>query len=183
MDFKVAGTRAGITALQLDIKTTGLPRALLAEAVAQAREARLTILDAMAKVLPAPRTTLSPYAPRIITIQINPDKIRDIIGPGGKVINKITAETGTKIDIEQDGRVSIASVDEEAARRAVGMIEAITKEVQVGDTYRGRVTRLMNFAFGDAPGKEGLVHISEPSYTPVSRVEDVVRSATRSTSR
>ena len=177
MDFKVAGTRAGITAIQLDIKTTGLPRALFAEAVAQAREARLAILDAMAKVLPAPRTTLSPYAPRIITIQISPDKIRDIIGPGGKVINKITAETGTKIDIEQDGRVSIASVNEEAARRAVAMIEAITKEVQVGDTYRGRVTRLMNFgAFVEMlPGKEGLVHISELSYTPVSRVEDVVK--------
>jgi polyribonucleotide nucleotidyltransferase len=115
MDFKVAGTRAGITAIQLDIKSAGLSHALVAEAVAQAREARLVILDAMAKVLAAPRTTLSPYAPRIITVQINPEKIRDIIGPGGKVINKITAETGTKIDIEQDGRVMVASVDEAAA--------------------------------------------------------------------
>lgn len=177
MDFKVAGTRAGITAMQLDVKTAGLSRTLVAEALAQAREARVTILDVMAKALPAPRTTLSPYAPRIITIQINPDKIREIIGPGGKVINKITAETGTKIDIEQDGRVSIASVDENAARRAVAMIEAITKEVAVGESYKGRVTRLMNFgAFVELlPGKEGLVHISELAYTPVNRVEDVVK--------
>jgi polyribonucleotide nucleotidyltransferase len=177
MDFKVAGTRQGITALQLDIKIAGLSRQQIAEALAQAREARLVILDTMAEALPAPRTALSPYAPRILTIQINPDKIRDIIGPGGKIINKITAETGTKIDIEQDGRVMIASVDEAAARRAVGMIEAITKEVQVGDTYRGRVTRLMNFgAFVEIlPGKEGLVHISELSYAPVGRVEDVVK--------
>jgi polyribonucleotide nucleotidyltransferase len=177
MDFKVAGTRAGITAIQLDIKTAGLSHALVGEAFAQAREARLVILDTMAGVLAAPRTTLSPYAPRILTVQINPEKIRDIIGPGGKVINKITAETGTKIDIEQDGRVMIASVDEAAARRAVQMIEAITKEVQVGETYKGRVTRLMNFgAFVEfLPGKEGLVHISELSYTPVGRVEDVVK--------
>ncbi len=177
MDFKVAGTRVGVTALQLDIKTTGLSRQIFADALAQAREARLTILDAMAKTLAAPRTTLSVYAPRILTIQINPDKIRDIIGPGGKIINKITAETGAKIDVEQDGRVSVASVNEDAARRAVAMIEAIVREVQIGETYRGRVTRLMNFgAFVEIlPGKEGLVHISELAYNRVNKVDDVVK--------
>ncbi|MDR7484167.1 MAG: polyribonucleotide nucleotidyltransferase [Armatimonadota bacterium] len=177
MDFKVAGTRRGVTALQMDIKIAGLSRTILAEALAQAREARMVILDAMAQAIPAPRTILSPYAPRILTIQINPEKIREVIGPGGKVINKITAETGTKIDIEQDGRVTIASVNEEAARRAAAMIEALVHEVQVGDTYRGRVTRLMNFgAFVElSPGKEGLVHISELSYDHVNKVEDVVK--------
>jgi polyribonucleotide nucleotidyltransferase len=177
MDFKVAGTRMGITAVQLDLKISGLAPKVLAEALAQAREARLTILDVMAKAIPAPRTALSPFAPRILTIQINPEKIRDIIGPGGKVINKITQDTETKIDIEQDGRVTIASVNEEAARRAATMIEAIVKEVQVGETYKGRVTRLMNFgAFVEIlPGKEGLVHISELSYDHVNKVEDVVK--------
>jgi len=177
MDFKVAGTRKGITAVQLDIKTAGLTREVLADALAQARDARLKILDIMAQTIPAPRTTLSPYAPRIVTIQINPDKIREVIGPGGKIINKITAETGAKIDIEQDGRVSIASVNEDAARRAAQMIEALVREVQVGETYRGRVTRLMNFgAFVEIlPGKEGLVHISELSYDRVNKVEDAVK--------
>ncbi len=177
MDFKVAGSRAGVTAVQLDIKIAGLSRQILADALAYARDARLKILDEMAKAIPAPRTSLSAYAPRILTIQINPDRIRDIIGPGGKIINKITADTGAKIDVEQDGRVSIASVDEEAARRAVQMIEAIVKEVQVGEAYRGRVTRLMNFgAFVEfLPGKEGLVHISDLAYERVNRVEDVVK--------
>ncbi|MBI3998545.1 MAG: polyribonucleotide nucleotidyltransferase [Armatimonadetes bacterium] len=177
MDFKVAGTRQGITAIQLDIKTGGLSRKVLAEALAQAREARLVILDAMASVIPAPRTTLSAYAPRIFTIQINPDKIRDLIGPGGKTINKITADTDTKIDVEQDGRVTIASINEDGARRAIAMIEGIVREVEVGQAYKGRVTRLMNFgAFVEIlPGKEGLVHISELAYDRVNRVEDVVK--------
>ncbi len=177
MDFKVAGTREGVTALQMDIKTSGIPLEVFAEALEQAREARLVVLQAMSDALPAPRTALSAHAPRILTLQINPDKIREIIGPGGKVINKITADTGTKIDIEQDGRVMVASVDEEAARRAVAMIEAIVREVQVGETYQGRVTRLMNFgAFVEIlPGKEGLVHISELAYTRVNKVEDVVK--------
>jgi polyribonucleotide nucleotidyltransferase len=177
MDFKVAGTRQGVTALQLDMKVGGLSRAVLAQALAQARTARMTVLDAMASAIPAPRAGLSPYAPRILTIQINPERIRDIIGPGGKIINKITAETGTKIDIEQDGRVMIASVNEEAAARAAQMIEAIVREVQVGETYRGRVTRLLNFgAFVEIlPGKEGLVHISELSYDHVNKVDDVVK--------
>ncbi len=177
MDFKVAGTRDGVTALQMDIKIKGLSRELLAQALAQAREARLYILDRMLEVIPAPRTTLSPYAPRILTIEINPEKIREVIGPGGKVINKITAETGAKIDIEQDGKVHIASVDEQAARRAMQMIEEIVREVRVGEMYLGRVTRLMNFgAFVEVlPGKEGLVHISELADGRVGRVEDVVK--------
>jgi len=177
MDFKVAGTRDGITAMQLDLKIAGLSRDLLTRALAQAREARLFILDRMAAVIPAPRTSLSPYAPRILTIEINPEKIREVIGPGGKVINKITAETGAKIDIEQDGKIHIASVDEQAARRAMQMIEEIVREVKVGEMYLGRVTRLMNFgAFVEVlPGKEGLVHISELADGRVGRVEDVVK--------
>ena len=177
MDFKVAGTRDGITALQMDIKIKGLSRDLLAKALAQAREARLFILERVLEVIPAPRTTLSPYAPRILTIEINPERIREVIGPGGKVINKITQETGAKIDIEQDGRIHIASVDEQAARRAMQMIEEIVREVKVGEMYLGRVTRLMNFgAFVEVlPGKEGLVHISELADGRVGKVEDVVK--------
>ena len=177
MDFKVAGTRMGVTALQMDIKIKGLSRDVLGQALEQARQARLVILDAMAGVIAEPRAQLSPFAPRIITIEINPEKIREVIGPGGKVINKITAETGVKIDIEQDGRVLIASTDEEAAKRATAMIEAIVREVKVGEIYLGRVTRLMNFgAFVEVlPGKEGLVHISELSDSRINRVEDVVK--------
>jgi len=178
MDFKVAGTRTGVTAVQLDIKTAGLRRDVLAQAMAQAHDARLAILDVMAQAIAEPRATLSPYAPRIITIEINPEKIREVIGPGGKVINKITAETGVKIDIEQDGRVNVASVDEDAARRAIKMIEDIVREVKVGEIYTGRVTRLMNFgAFVEVlPGKEGLLHVSELGEGErVERVEDAVK--------
>jgi len=177
MDFKVAGTRAGVTAVQLDVKNKGLSRDVVRQTFQQAREARMTILDAMARAIAAPREELSRFAPRIITIEINPDKIREVIGPGGKVINKITAETGVKIDIEQDGRVLIASVDEEAARKAREMIEAIVREAKVGETYTGRVTRLMNFgAFVEVlPGKEGLVHISELAEGRPEKVEDVVK--------
>jgi len=177
MDFKVAGTRDGITALQMDIKIKGLSRDLLHPALAQARQARLSILDRMAEALPAPRSQLSPYAPRILTIEINPDKIREVIGPGGKVINRITQETGAKIDIEQNGRIAIAAVDEQAARRAMQMIEEIVREVKAGEMYLGRVTRLMNFgAFVEVlPGREGLVHISELSDDRVGKVEDVVK--------
>lgn len=177
MDFKVAGTRDGVTALQMDIKITGLRREIFRQALAQAREARLRILDLIERTIPAPRPNLSPYAPRIMTIAINPDRIREVIGPGGKVINKITAETGVKIDIEQDGRILIASADEEAALRARRMIEDIVKEAKPGEVYRGRVTRLMNFgAFVEIfPGKEGLVHISELAPNRVNKVEDVVK--------
>lgn len=177
MDFKVAGTRVGVTALQMDTKVRGLSRDVMRQALEQARQARMIVLDAMARVIPEPRPQLSPYAPRIFTIEINPEKIREVIGPGGKVINKITAETGVKIDIEQDGRVLIASVDEAAAKKAVQMIEAIVREVKVGEMYLGKVTRLMNFgAFVEVlPGKEGLVHISELSESRVNKVEDVVK--------
>ena len=177
MDFKVAGTRDGITALQMDIKIKGLPRVLFERALAQAREARLEILDLIERTIPAPRPTMSPYAPRILTIYINPDRIREVIGPGGKVINKITAETGVKIDIEQDGRVLIASANENAAAAAQRMIEDIVKEAKPGEVYKGKVTRLMNFgAFVEIfPGKEGLVHISELANHRVGRVEDVVK--------
>ena len=177
MDFKVAGTRDGVTALQMDIKIRGLSREIFRPALAQAQDARLRVLDVITRTLPAPRPNLSPYAPRILTIHINPEKIREVIGPGGKVINKITAETGVKIDIEQDGRVLIASVNEEAAARAKRMVEDIVKEAKPGEVYRGRVTRLMNFgAFVEIfPGKEGLVHISELSTHRVGRVEDVVK--------
>ena len=177
MDFKVAGTQRGVTALQMDVKNKGLSREILASALEQARQARVVILEAMTRVIAEPRPALSPHAPRIITIEINPERIREVIGPGGKVINKITAETGVKIDIEQDGRVLVASADEDAAKRAVAMIQAIVREVKVGEMYLGRVTRLMNFgAFVEVlPGKEGLVHISELSDTRVNRVEDVVK--------
>jgi len=177
MDFKVAGTQRGVTALQMDVKNKGLSREILASALEQARQARVVILEAMTRVIAEPRPTLSPHAPRIITIEINPERIREVIGPGGKVINKITAETGVKIDIEQDGRVLVASADEDAAKRAVAMIQAIVREIKVGEMYLGRVTRLMNFgAFVEVlPGKEGLVHISELSDSRVNRVEDVVK--------
>lgn len=175
MDFKVAGTKAGVTALQMDIKTRGLSREILETALSQAREGRLFILDKMLETLAEPRPELSPYAPRIIVIDIDPDKIRDVIGPGGKMINKIIAETNTKIDIENDGKVFIASVDEEGGRKAVSMIQALTKEVEVGETYVGRVSRITTFgAFVEiAPGKEGLVHISDLSNERIRKVEDV----------
>jgi polyribonucleotide nucleotidyltransferase len=177
MDFKVAGTRDGITALQLDIKIKGLSREIFERAFAQARDARMTIIDTIERTIPRPRADLSPHAPRITTIMINPERIRDVIGPGGKIINKITAETGVKIDIEQDGRVLIASSSGEAAARAQRMIEDIVREAKPGEVYRGRVTRLMNFgAFVEIfPGKEGLVHISELSHDRVARVEDAVK--------
>jgi len=177
MDFKIAGTRDGITGLQLDTKIKGLPREIFDRAFAQARVARLTILDVIERTLPKPRADLSPYAPRITTITINPERIREVIGPGGKIINKITAETGVKIDIEQDGRVLIASANGEAAARARRMIEDIVREAKPGEVYKGKVTRLMNFgAFVEIfPGKEGLVHISELSHDRVARVEDAVK--------
>ena len=176
MDFKVAGTATGVTALQMDIKIAGVTRDVLEQALRQAREARLFILQKMLEVIPAPRPELSPYAPRIITLTIDPDKIRDVIGPGGKTINKIILETGAKIDIEDDGKVYVAAADREAGEKAVAMIRELTREVVAGEVYKGRVTRIMNFgAFVEVlPGKEGLVHISELSPRRVERVEDVV---------
>lgn len=182
MDFKVAGTAEGITAIQMDIKIHGLAREILQQALNQARDARLFILERMLSTIPEPRATLSPYAPRIITIHIDPDKIREVIGPGGKTINKIIDATkvGDKkvdIDIEDDGTIYIAAVSQEAGEKAMEMIQDLTRTVQVGEIYTGRVTRLMNFgAFVEVlPGKEGLVHISQLSYQRVGKVEDVVQ--------
>ena len=175
MDFKVAGTKDGITALQMDIKIKGLPHEILAQALEQAREARLFVLDKMLAVLPEPRTELSPYAPRITTIHINPDKIRDIIGPGGKMIRKITEETGASIDVEDDGSVYIAAADQEAGQRAIDWIKGLTDEIEVGKIYKGKVVRIMPFgAFVEVlPNQDGLVHISKLTDHRVERVEEV----------
>lgn len=176
MDFKVAGTTEGVTAIQMDIKIEGLTKEILTDALAQARRGRMHILGKMLEAIDQPREELSPYAPRIITLQIHPDKIRDVIGPGGKIIKKIIEETGVKIDIEDDGKTFIAAVDMEAGKKAVKMIEDLIREVEVGETYEGKVTRIMNFgAFVEVlPGKEGLVHISQLAKERVEKVEDVV---------
>ncbi|MGE5541573.1 MAG: polyribonucleotide nucleotidyltransferase [Bacillota bacterium] len=176
MDFKVAGTRKGVTALQMDIKIGGVDRGILETALTRARDARLFIMDKMVEAIPEPRPELSPYAPRIIVIEIDPEKIRDVIGPGGKVINKIIAETNAKIDIEQDGKVYIASTDSAGGEKAVKMIEALTRDVEVGAEYLGKVSRITNFgAFIEIlPGKEGLVRLSEISDERIRRVEDVL---------
>ncbi|MCL6453439.1 MAG: polyribonucleotide nucleotidyltransferase [Alicyclobacillus sp.] len=175
MDFKVAGTAKGVTALQMDIKIAGIDRSVLEQALAQAHEGRMFILGKMQEAIAAPRTEMSPYAPRVIAIQINPDKIRDVIGPGGRVINKIIEETGVKIDIEQDGRVFISGADPDGAERARQQILNITAEVEVGKTYLGRVTRVEKYgAFVEVlPGKEGLVHVSQLDLARVNKVEDV----------
>jgi polyribonucleotide nucleotidyltransferase len=177
MDFKVAGTVDGITAIQMDIKVDGITLEIMREALAQAKVGRLFIIDKLKETMPAPRTELSQYAPRMIVLTISPDKIKDVIGPGGKVINKIIADTGVKIDIENDGRVFIASPDGESAEKAKKMVEALTKDLTIGETYMGTVTRLMNFGAFVAvlPGKEGLVHISQLAPERVERVEDVVK--------
>jgi polyribonucleotide nucleotidyltransferase len=176
MDFKVAGTAAGVTALQMDIKIAGINREILEQALMQAREGRLYILERMLETLPAPRKELSPYAPKILTLTINPDKIRDVIGPQGRVINKIIEETGVKIDIEQDGRIYIASVNAEANQRAKQIIEDLVREVTVGQTYLGTVKRIEKYgAFIELfAGKEGLCHISQLAEERVAKTEDVV---------
>jgi polyribonucleotide nucleotidyltransferase len=176
MDFKVAGTAEGITALQMDIKIKGLPREVMAQALEQAREARLFVLGKMLEVIPVPRKEMSPYSPRITTIQINPDKIRDVIGPGGKVIRKIVEETGAQIDVEDDGKIFIASTDQTSARKAIDWIKSLTDEVEVGRIYRGKVVRIMPFgAFVEVlPNQDGLVHISRLTDHRVERVEEVV---------
>jgi polyribonucleotide nucleotidyltransferase len=175
MDFKVAGTRDGITALQMDIKVKGLTHEILAQALEQAREARLFVLDKMLAVLPKPRSEMSAYAPRITTIMINPDKIRDIIGPGGKMIRKITEETGAQIDVEDDGRVFIAAVDQEGGQRAIDWIKGLTDEVEVGKIYKGKVVRMMPFGlFVEVlPNQDGLVHVSKLTDHRVERPEEV----------
>ena len=177
MDFKVAGTNDGITALQMDIKVTGVNKEILSQALKQAKEAREFILRKMAEVIAEPRAELSPYAPRMVTMQIDPEKIRDVIGPGGKTIRSIIADTGVEIDIQDDGTVYIASVDMVAADKAVKRINDLTKEVQVGEIYDGVVTKIAKFgAFVEIlPGKEGLVHISKLANERVANVEDVVQ--------
>ncbi len=176
MDFKVAGTENGITAIQMDIKISGISRDILKEALEQARKGRMHILQKMLEVISEPRPDLSPYAPRIITTTIDPDKIRNVIGPGGKTIKKIIDETGVKIDIEDDGRVFIAAVDGEAGRRALDIIESLTADVEIGKIYLGKVVKITDFgAFVEVlPGKEGLVHISQLAEQRVGKVEDVV---------
>jgi DNA polymerase III epsilon subunit family exonuclease len=176
MDFKVTGTAEGVTALQMDIKVGGITIETMRDALDQAREARLFILDKMTATISASRSELSPYAPRILTMKIPVEKIRDVIGSGGKVIRQITAETGTQINVEDDGTIQIASVSGEAAEKAIRWIEGLTRDVEVGKEYLGKVTRIMNFgAFVEIlPGKEGLVHISQLADYRVPRVEDVV---------
>ncbi|MEW6192092.1 MAG: polyribonucleotide nucleotidyltransferase [Bacillota bacterium] len=183
MDFKVAGTRQGITALQMDIKIPGVTREILARALAQARDARLFILDTMTRVIAEPRPELSPYAPRVLHLVIDPEKIRDVIGPGGKIIRKIIELTGAEIDVEDDGRVYITAPTQDAGQQALEIIQNLTAEVTVGQTYMGRVTRLADFGcFVEIipgvlglPGKEGLVHISQLAPQRVEKVEDVVK--------
>jgi polyribonucleotide nucleotidyltransferase len=183
MDFKVAGTAKGVTALQMDIKVKGVSAEVLKKALEQAKEGRMFILSKILEALPGPRTELSRYAPRIISITIDQEKIRDVIGPGGKTIRKIIEDTGVQIDIEDDGRAFIAATDAEAGQKALHIIETLTKDVEVGKIYMGKVTRLMDFgAFVEIipgvlglQGKEGLVHISQLDERRVARVRDVLK--------
>lgn len=177
MDFKITGTRDGVTAIQMDTKTSGLSWDIVKQTFAQSKDARVRILDAMAKVIAAPRPELSPYAPRIVTIVINPDKIRDVIGPGGKMINKIIAETGVSIDIEDDGRVFVTSDDAAQMEKAVQWIKDLTREVVAGETFEGTVVRLEDFgAFVNVlPGQDGLVHVSEIAWERTNKPSDVLK--------
>jgi polyribonucleotide nucleotidyltransferase len=177
MDFKVAGTKDGITALQMDIKIEGITGEIMKTALEQAKTARLHILGEMVKVIDKPRPDTSPYAPRITTIKIHPDRIRDVIGKGGVTIRGITEETGAQIDIEDDGTIKVAAVDQKAADAAIARILQLTKDVEVGEIYEGRVAKIMDFgAFVTImPGKDGLVHISQMSDKRVEKVEDVVK--------
>ncbi len=177
MDFKVAGTKDGITALQMDIKIGGVTREILGRALEQAREARFEVLEKMNAVLPAPRKELSVHAPRIFTIHVKPEKIKDVIGPGGKNIKKIIEETGVKIDIDDTGRVNVASVDADSAKKAIDMIKTFTQEVEVGGIYLGRVKRIADFgAFVEIyPGVTGLIHISQLAHTRVRNVSDILK--------
>jgi polyribonucleotide nucleotidyltransferase len=177
MDFKVTGTREGITGLQMDIKIKGLSREILKNALYQAREGRLFILDEMRKAIAEPRSDLSPHAPRIVTIKIKPDRIRDVIGPGGKTIKAIVEQTGVSIDVDDSGLVSIASPDGEAAQKAIEIVKGLTREPEVGEFYQGIVRRITDFgAFVEIlPGIDGLVHISEMDHARVRSVEDVCK--------
>lgn len=177
MDFKIAGSEIGITAMQMDVKVKGITLEIIEKTLMEARSARMKIMEVMNKAIPASRKDLSPYAPRITTLKINPDKIRDVIGPGGKMINEIIAETGVDIDIEDDGSVFITSKNSEGAKKAEEWIKNLTREVAPGEIFQGKVTRIMNFgAFVEIlPGQEGLVHISELAPFHVRKVEDIVK--------
>ena len=176
MDFKVTGSEKGITALQMDVKTRGLTLDILKQALAQAKDGRMHIIGVMKQTIDKPREDLSKHAPRITTLRINPEKIRDVIGSGGKVINKIIAETGVQIDIEDDGLVMVTSNDAEGSKKALEWIHNLTREIKIGEQFKGKVTRIMDFgAFVElVPGHEGLCHISELAWQRVGRVEDVV---------
>lgn len=177
MDFKVAGTRNGVTAIQLDIKIGGIHKEIIREALEKAKKARYQILDKIEAVLPSSRTTLSPFAPRIEKMQIDPDKIREVIGPGGKIINEIIAQTGASIDIEDTGLIFVTGEKEESVKKAIDWIKAITKVVEVGEVYEGTVKRILDFgAFVEIlPGQDGMIHISKLAATHVNKVEDVVK--------
>ena len=177
MDFKVAGTSEGVTAIQMDIKVAGIDREILSSALQQAKRGRAFILGKMLECIDKPADDLSPYAPRVETIKIKTDKIREVIGTGGKVVKKIIDETGVQIDIHEDGNIFISSVDADGMKRAKQMIEDIVREVEVGEIYNGKVTRLLKFgAFVEVlPGKEGLCHISQLANHRVEQVEDVVQ--------
>ncbi|MFH1509851.1 MAG: polyribonucleotide nucleotidyltransferase [Candidatus Nealsonbacteria bacterium] len=177
MDFKIAGTRDGITAVQMDVKIEGVGKDVIKQAVAQAKTTRIKILDEMKKTIDKPRETLSPYAPRIIVLQINPDKIRDVIGPGGKMINEIIDACGVSIDIEDTGKILITSADEASGDKASAWVKDLTREVKAGEMFQGTVKRIMDFgAFVEVlPGQEGLVHISQLADHRVEKVEDVVK--------
>ena len=176
MDFKIAGTKEGITAIQLDVKVKGITGQILKEALLRAKDARLQILEKMEKTIPAPREQLSPFAPRILTLEINPEKIREVIGPGGKVINEIVEKTGASIDIQQTGLVFITSEDSSLAEKALSMIKDIVREVEVGEVFEGKVERILDFgAFVNLlPNQDGLIHISKLASRRVDKVEDVV---------
>ncbi|MEE9500262.1 MAG: S1 RNA-binding domain-containing protein, partial [Candidatus Omnitrophota bacterium] len=163
MDFKVAGTKDGITAIQLDMKIRGLEKGILKEALIMAKKARGDILDKMDRVITKPKEHISDFAPRIINLKVNPDKIKDIIGPGGRTIKKIIHDTGVTINIEDDGSVQVASSDDEAINKALDIIKSLSTEIEPGTIYKGKITRFMNFgAFCEIqPGKQGLIHVSE----------------------
>jgi polyribonucleotide nucleotidyltransferase len=177
MDFKVAGTKKGVTAIQMDVKIKGINEKIFKEALELAKKSRIQILNKIEEVLPKSRPQLSPFAPRIYTLQINPDKIREVVGPGGKVINEIIGETGVAIDIEDTGLIFVIAEKEEAAKKAIGWIKNITREVKVGEIFQGKVKRILDFgAFVEIlPGQEGLVHISQLAPWRVNKVEDIVK--------
>ncbi|MEJ2007257.1 MAG: S1 RNA-binding domain-containing protein, partial [Acidobacteriota bacterium] len=177
MDFKVAGTQEGITALQMDIKVSGITPQIMAEALSQAKAARLHILEKMVATLPEVRTSISAYAPHIHTIHINPAKIGELIGPGGKVIRGIVEQTGAKIDVENDGKVNVAAVDEASAKKALKIIKDMMAEAELGKTYLGKVVRLADFgAFVEIfPGTDGLLHISEVAEHRIRDIRDELK--------